>query len=151
MFLSGLRLNSETFGYQIRTLKFYHMWAASWQNQHNNLCAQRRLRSAWASAQSDQSLRFPHGESSGPCLSTKRTAKTDQTGRKHRLILVFAWRTFHFVGFVVLRFICGRLMCLKEADGMANCKPWPDCSFTSTPDLGQYTVYPDMITIVVNV
>ena len=30
-------------------------WAASWQNQQNGMCAQRRLRSAWASAQSDQS------------------------------------------------------------------------------------------------
>ena len=32
-------------------------WAASWQNQQNDLCAQRRLRSAWVSAQSDQSFR----------------------------------------------------------------------------------------------
>ena len=31
-----------------------------------NGCAQRRLRSAWASAQSDQSLRCPHDESFGP-------------------------------------------------------------------------------------
>ena len=30
-------------------------WAAAWQNQQNDLCAQRKLRSAWASAQSDQS------------------------------------------------------------------------------------------------
>ena len=30
------------------------------------LCAQRRLRSAWASAQSDQNLRCPHEESLGP-------------------------------------------------------------------------------------
>ena len=30
--------------------------AASWQNQRNGMCAQRRLRSAWASTQSDQSL-----------------------------------------------------------------------------------------------
>ena len=30
-------------------------WAASWQNQQNGMCAQRRLRSAWPSAQSDQS------------------------------------------------------------------------------------------------
>ena len=28
-------------------------WAATWENQQNELCAQRRLRSAWASAQSD--------------------------------------------------------------------------------------------------
>ena len=34
-----------------------HIWAASWQNQQNGLCAQRRLRSAWAFARSDQSLR----------------------------------------------------------------------------------------------
>ena len=30
------------------------------------VCAQRRLRSAWASGQSDQSLRRPHEESLGP-------------------------------------------------------------------------------------
>ena len=33
------------------------IWAASLQNQQNGMCAQRRLRSAWASAQSDESLR----------------------------------------------------------------------------------------------
>ena len=38
------------------------------------LCAQRRLRSAWASAQSDQSLRCPHEESLDPQLPIKRTA-----------------------------------------------------------------------------
>ena len=36
-----------------------HNWAASWQNQQNGMCAQRRLRSVWASAQSDQSLHWP--------------------------------------------------------------------------------------------
>ena len=40
------------------------------------LCAQQRLRSAWASAQSNQSLRCPHEESLGPYLPTERTAKT---------------------------------------------------------------------------
>ena len=39
------------------------------------LCAQRRLRLAWASAQSDQSLRCPH-EALGPYLPIERTAKT---------------------------------------------------------------------------
>ena len=34
-------------------------WAASWHNQQNCMCAQQRLRSAWASAQPDQSLRCP--------------------------------------------------------------------------------------------
>ena len=31
--------------------------ATLWQNQQNGMCAQRRLRSAWAYSQSDQSLR----------------------------------------------------------------------------------------------
>ena len=35
-------------------LKF-SIWAALWQNQQNDLYAQQRLRSAWASTQSDQS------------------------------------------------------------------------------------------------
>ena len=32
-------------------------WATSWQNQQNDLYAQQRLVSAWASTQTDQSLR----------------------------------------------------------------------------------------------
>ena len=36
----------------------YMIWTTSWQNQQNDMCAQRRLRSAWASSQSDQSLRY---------------------------------------------------------------------------------------------
>ena len=58
------------------------------------LCAQKRLRLAWVSIQSDQSLRCPHEESFGPELPTERTAKdSDQTGRMPRLIRVFAGRT----------------------------------------------------------
>ena len=40
------------------------------------MCAQRRLWSAWASAQSDQSLRRPHEKSLGPSLSIESTSKT---------------------------------------------------------------------------
>ena len=40
------------------------------------MCAQRRLRSPWASAQSDQSFRCPHDESLVSSLPTERTAKT---------------------------------------------------------------------------
>ena len=39
-------------------------------------CAPSELRSALASAQSDQSLRCPHEESLGPQLPTERTGKT---------------------------------------------------------------------------
>ena len=44
--------------------------------QQNGMCAQRRLRSAWASAQSDQSLRLPHDKSLCPYLPIECTAKT---------------------------------------------------------------------------
>ena len=46
--------NSRNWKYSV---KESFIWAATWQNQQNDMCAQRRLRSAWASAQSDQSLR----------------------------------------------------------------------------------------------
>ena len=41
-------------------------------------CTQRRLGSAWASAQSDQSLGCRHEENLGPWLPFERTGKTDQ-------------------------------------------------------------------------
>ena len=40
------------------------------------MCIQQRLWSAWASAQSEQSLRWPHGETLGPQLPIEHTAKT---------------------------------------------------------------------------
>ena len=40
-----------------------------------SVCAQRRLRSAWASAQSDQSLRCPQEESLGPYLPIQRNPR----------------------------------------------------------------------------
>ena len=45
----GVRFGSALFAY----VPFMHIWATSWQNQKNGMCAQRRLRSAWASAQFD--------------------------------------------------------------------------------------------------
>ena len=56
--------------------QYCYWWAASWQKQQNNICVQWRFRSAWASAQSDQSLRCPHEETLGPQVPTERTAKT---------------------------------------------------------------------------
>ena len=45
-------------------------WACKWQNQQNDLCIQWRLRSAWASAQSDQSLLWALLGQQGPKLSS---------------------------------------------------------------------------------
>ena len=43
--------------------------------QQNDMCVQQRLRSAWVSALSDQSIRCPHTERLGPQLPIKCTAK----------------------------------------------------------------------------
>ena len=78
----------------IKILSHQDKWATAWQNQQNDLCTQRRLRSAWASAQSDQSL---------PSLCALRITSdlrllhadsedSDQTGRRSRLIWVFTGR-----------------------------------------------------------
>ena len=52
----------------------YENWAMARQNQRNDLCAQWRLRSAWA--QSDESQRCPPEAKLGPKLPIERTAKT---------------------------------------------------------------------------
>ena len=70
-------------------------------NQQDDLCAQQRLRLAWASFQSDQCLRCPSEESLGPWLPFEHTVKT-LIRLMHRLIRVFVGRTGHFVGFVML-------------------------------------------------
>ena len=75
--------------------------AAAWQNQQNYMCAQVRqislgIHLVW----SELSL-------SACSLATHKvhSEDTDQTGRLHRLIWVFAGRTSHFVGFVVRQLI----------------------------------------------
>ena len=81
------------------------IWAASWQNQQNGICAQRRLRSAWASTQSDRSTLCAQWLAKDPSFLHADSEDSDQT----RLIRVFAGRTCHFVGFVTRRLIS----CLK--------------------------------------
>ena len=63
------------------------------------MCTQRRLRSAWASAQSDQCLRCPHEETwvlSYP-LSTQQRRWLDWADAQSDLSL--CWALSHFVGF----------------------------------------------------
>ena len=78
------------------------IWAASWQNQQNSMCAQWRLWSAWASAQSDQSsvpgwrklgslaTHWVHSEDWSDCVD----AQAD---------LSLCWLHSQFVGFVMMR------------------------------------------------
>ena len=76
------------------------MWAASRQNQQNDMCAQRRLRSAWASTQSDQSLLSAWRKLGSLTTHRAHSEDSDQTGRMPRLIWVFAG---HSVILLVLR------------------------------------------------
>ena len=78
-------------------------WASSWQNQQNGICAEQRLRSAWASARSDQSSLSAWRKLGSLAIHWAHSEDSDQTWRMPRLIWVFAERTSHFVGFVVLR------------------------------------------------
>ena len=60
------RRTCKRIGKAVPRLKLYGIWASAWQNLKNGMCAQWRLRSAWASAQSDQSLRCSYEESLSP-------------------------------------------------------------------------------------
>ena len=87
-------------GQSYHKFKNRQLWATSWQNQQNGICAKRRLRSAWASAQSDQSSlcvqwvakdpRFLHADSED--WSDWADAQAD---------LSLRWAHTHFVGFVL--------------------------------------------------
>ena len=66
------------------------IWAASWQNQQNGICAQRRIRSAWASTQSDQSSLSAWRKLGSLAIHWVHSKDSDQTGRMPRLIWIFA-------------------------------------------------------------
>ena len=67
------------------------------------LCNQWRLRSAWASAQSDQSSLCAQWVAEDPSFLYADSENSDQIGQMSKLIWVFAGRTDHFVGFVMRR------------------------------------------------
>ena len=76
-----------------------NIWATSCQNQQNGMCAQRRLRSASASAQSDQSSLSAWRKLGSLATHWGHSEDSDQTGQMPRLIWVLAGHTCHFVGF----------------------------------------------------
>ena len=106
------------------------IWAASWQNQQND-CA--------PSEDSDQPghppslIRCPVWSESSLCAQwvakdpsflSVDSEDSDQTGRMHRLIWVFAGRTDHLVGFVMRRLI-------YEKNGTKIFICWNNCSLYS--------------------
>ena len=72
-----------------------NIWAILWQNQQNRMCTQVRLRSAWASAQSDQSSLCAQWVAKDPSFLHAVSNDSNQTGRMKS--------SCHFVGFVMRR------------------------------------------------
>ena len=87
-----------------------------WKGEHERLCAmKRRLGSGRISPPAGFEPATPWSEVGSANRSATRTlrlfmqtTKIDQTGHMPRLIWVFARRTGHFVGFVMLQLICLR-------------------------------------------
>ena len=88
--------------HKAQNVRACHIWAAAHQNQQNDLIAQRSLRSAWASAQYDRSSLSTWQSIVFLATHKSHIEDSDQTGQMPRLIWVFAVRTHHFVGFVML-------------------------------------------------
>ena len=68
------------------------IWAISWQNQQNGMCAQRRLNPVWS-----ESLLCAQWVAKDPRFLNADSEDSDQTGRIPRLIWVFAGRTVIFL------------------------------------------------------
>ena len=75
------------------------IWAEARQNQLNDLSAQRRLSSVWASAQPEQSSQCAQWVANDPKLLHTDSEDSDQTGQIPKLIWIFAGHSGHFVGF----------------------------------------------------
>ena len=85
------------------------------------LCAQRRLRSAWTSTQSDQSLRYAlNGQLRTQMFLHADSEDSDQAD------LSFRWAHTQFVGFVMLRLICRTpwQRCIRYCDILQQLVRW---------------------------
>ena len=80
-------------------------WATTWQNQQNDMYAQRSHRSAWTSAQSDQSSLSAWRKLGSLATHWAHSEDSNQIGRMLRLVWFFAGHTGHFIGFVRWRFL----------------------------------------------
>ena len=80
------------------------MLVALWQNQRNGMCAQRRLRSAWESTQSDQSSLSTWRKLGSLATYWAHNEDSDQTGQMPRLIWRLIWV---FAGHTCYKAGCG--------------------------------------------
>ena len=99
------------------------------------LCAQQRLRSTWASAQSDQdSSLCAQWIAKDPSFLHVDSKDSDQTGRMPRLIWVFAGCTYHFVGFVKRWLICDIDLQYNLSEPEHNKTKTMTCLLSEDPD-----------------
>ena len=94
--------------YVIHVPLCFTIWATEWENVPSGMCAQRRLKTSCASAQSDQSLRCPHEEILHPWLSKKcpvrimiepREYATWSESEKGHFLIEIYFLHFHFFSF----------------------------------------------------
>ena len=99
------------------------IWASSWQNQQNGMCAQRRLRPVWS--ESSLSAWRKLGSLATHWAHSK---DSDQTGQMPRLIWVFAGCTCHYAGFVTrwLIFVTERNIKMVISESFCLCTVF-DC------------------------
>ena len=64
---------------------------SSWQNHQNDMCALRRLRSAWASSHSDQSCRSPQEPKRFLAIIRTYSEDSGQTERMHCVGFIVRW------------------------------------------------------------
>ena len=94
-------------------------WVGARQNQHNDICALQRLRSVWASTQSDQLLRCAlNGSKVSPC--EQRKLWEDWGDAQADLSLRLAHRSFWCCFFFVRRLTCYAFSVVKQYPG--TCK-----------------------------
>ena len=108
-----------------RQLLPFSFWAASWQNQKRGMCAHWRLRSAWASAQSEQSSlcaqwvakdpRFLRADSGCPGWSESSLGA-------HAILLVLSWGGSFDI--VFLKYTLFSFFDLSKASQLCSSSNW---------------------------
>ena len=98
-------LSSQVLMPWVSTPSFHSIRATSRWNQQNGVCVQRRLRSAWAFAQSDQSSLSAWRNLGSLATHWVHREDSDQLGRMPKVIRVFAGRTCHSDGFAMRQLI----------------------------------------------
>ena len=93
--------NSVPNGLSVPARGYIYNWAASWQNQQNGMCAERRLISLGIHTVWSESSLCSQWVAKDPSFLQTDSEVSDQTGWMPRPIWLFTGCTCHFVGFVM--------------------------------------------------